>query len=228
MKLYLVAGEASGDARGVARPQTDECAHLCHRLDRRERHHDRRRTRHARRVRRGGAGRTRRRFFRRRQGRLDRSRRSDHRAARCLVPARHRARTAERGGVRREDRTQLADLVELTEDRTSVGQSGEIVGGDKSNMPGMEALEEFGPPQTGPLGMPGSYKVQMSKRVGGVVTPLGEPVAQSDGAVGLDGDIVEQLGRANPYQARSQGTFQNLNFESAVIVQVVQDRKSVV
>ncbi len=43
--------------------------------------------------------------------------------------------------------------------------------------PGMEALEEFGPPQTGPLGMPGSYKVQMSKRVGGVVTPLGEPVA---------------------------------------------------
>lgn len=43
--------------------------------------------------------------------------------------------------------------------------------------PGMEALEEFGPPQTGPLGMPGSYKVQMSKRVGGVVIPLGEPVA---------------------------------------------------
>ena len=43
--------------------------------------------------------------------------------------------------------------------------------------PGMEALEEFGPPQTGPLGMPGSYKVQMSKRVDGVVAPLGEAVA---------------------------------------------------
>lgn len=43
--------------------------------------------------------------------------------------------------------------------------------------PGMEALEEFGPPQTGPLGMPGAYKVQMSKRIGGVLTALGEAVA---------------------------------------------------
>lgn len=42
--------------------------------------------------------------------------------------------------------------------------------------PGLEALEEFGPPQTGPLGMPGAYKVQMAKRIGGVLTPLGEPV----------------------------------------------------
>ncbi len=41
---------------------------------------------------------------------------------------------------------------------------------------GMEALEEFGPPQTGPLAMPGNYKVQMSKRVGGVLTPLGDAV----------------------------------------------------
>lgn len=43
--------------------------------------------------------------------------------------------------------------------------------------PGLEALDEFGPPQTGSLGMPGAYKVQMAKRVGGVLTPLGEPVA---------------------------------------------------
>jgi len=43
--------------------------------------------------------------------------------------------------------------------------------------PGLEALEEFGPPQTGPLVMPGSYRVQMQKRVGGVVTALGDAVA---------------------------------------------------